>query len=65
MIKGYNSDPDNFRIWPLLGHCYNQKGDFEKALLLMKKYKSVFPDDEMVIGEINDINESIRKSKSL
>ena len=65
LLKGYNSDPDNFRIWPLLGHCYDQNGDFEKALLLMKKYKSVFPDDEMVIGEINDINESIRKTKSL
>lgn len=63
--KSYETDSTDYRIWPFIGDCYKQQGDLLSALFFFKKYRAVFPDDEMAGIEIMELTDSISKIKSV
>ena len=57
LLKANAYDDNDFRIWPLLGHCYFLKGYPHYALDLTNRYIHYFPDDSEVLHELNLIHE--------
>jgi tetratricopeptide (TPR) repeat protein len=53
--RALSIDPDNDKIYNQLAYVYNQLGDFEKALSLIKKCISLKPDEAYSIDTLGDI----------
>ncbi len=56
LLKAYNYDENDFRVWPSLGHCYYLKGYSNLAIDIVNRYLHYFPDDVMGKRELEFIH---------
>ncbi len=53
LLRAFHYDADDFRTWPVLGHCYFLKGYPNLAHEMISRYVQYFPEDEMALNELD------------